>query len=75
MAISMSTRRGLQALAATALAAGTTGSAPAAPVNLALTLGTTASTDFGGYGPGYPIPGTVQIHVFTLQPGDSIPWH
>src|SRR5215467_1111315 len=43
--------------------------------NIALKLGTVASDDFGGYGPGYPVPGTVQIHAFTLNPGDSIPWH
>ena len=43
--------------------------------NLALTLGTVASYDFGGYGPGYPVPGTVQIHAFKMNPGDSIPWH
>ena len=43
--------------------------------NIALKLGTVASYDFGGYGPGYPVPGTVQIHAFKLNPGDSIPWH
>ena len=43
--------------------------------NIALTLGTVASYDFGGYGPGYPVPGTVQIHIFKMNPGDSIPWH
>ena len=43
--------------------------------NITLKLGTVASDDFGGYGPGYPVPGTVQIHAFTLNPGDSIPWH
>jgi hypothetical protein len=43
--------------------------------NIALTLGTVASYDFGGYGPGYPVPGTVQIHAFTMHPGDSLPWH
>src|SRR4029450_13869349 len=43
--------------------------------NIALKLGTGASYDFGGYGPGYRVPGTVQIHAFTMNPGDSIPWH
>ena len=38
-------------------------------------IGTVASYDFGGYGPGYPIPGTIQIQEFTLNPGDTIPWH
>src|SRR5215470_9023240 len=43
--------------------------------NIALKLGTVASYDFGGYGPGYPVPGTVQVHAFKMNPGDSIPWH
>src|SRR5215831_11937093 len=43
--------------------------------NIALKLGTVASYDFGGYGPGYPVPGTIQIHAFTMNPGDTIPWH
>jgi quercetin dioxygenase-like cupin family protein len=43
--------------------------------NVALTLGTVASYDFGVFGPGYPVPGTVQIHVFTMKPGDAVPWH
>ena len=38
-------------------------------------IGTVASYDFGGYGPGYPIPGTIQIQAFTMRPGDSVPWH
>jgi len=42
---------------------------------ITLKLGTVASYDFGGYGPGYPVPGTVQIHIFNMNPGDSIPWH
>jgi hypothetical protein len=43
--------------------------------NISLKLGTVASYDFGGFGPGYPVPGTIQIHAFTMNPGDSIPWH
>ena len=43
--------------------------------NIDLKLGTVASYDFGGFGPGYPVPGTIQIHAFTMNPGDSIPWH
>jgi quercetin dioxygenase-like cupin family protein len=43
--------------------------------NINLTLGTVASYDFGSFGPGYPVPGTVQIHTFTMNPGDTIPWH
>jgi len=43
--------------------------------NIDLKLGTVASYDFGGFGPGYPVSGTIQIHAFTMNPGDSIPWH
>ena len=43
--------------------------------NITLKLGTVASYDFGAFGPGYPVPGTIQIHAFTMNPGDSIPWH
>ena len=43
--------------------------------DISFTAGTTASFDFGGYGPGFPVPGTVQIQGFTLAPGESIPWH
>jgi len=43
--------------------------------NIELTLGTVASYDFGAFGPGYPVPATIQIHAFTMNPGDSIPWH
>jgi ribosomal protein L27 len=43
--------------------------------NISLRLGTVASYDFGGYGPGYPVPGTIQIHAFTMNPGDAVPWH
>jgi hypothetical protein len=43
--------------------------------SISFRIGTVASYDFGGYGPGYPIPGTIQIQAFTLKPGDTIPWH
>ena len=43
--------------------------------NISLNLGTVASYDFGGFVPGYPVPGTIQIHAFTMNPGDSVPWH
>ena len=43
--------------------------------NIALKLGTVASYDFGGYGPGYPVPATIQIHAFKMNPGDTVPWH
>jgi quercetin dioxygenase-like cupin family protein len=51
------------------------GMAAAAPSNISFHTGTVASYDFGGFGPGYAVPGTIQIHAFTLQPGDTIPWH
>src|SRR5262249_43440899 len=43
--------------------------------SISFTLGTVASYDFGAFGPGYPVPGTVQIQTFILKPGDIIPWH
>ena len=43
--------------------------------NIAFTLGTIASYDFGAFGPGYPVPGTIQIQAFNMKPGDTIPWH
>ena len=43
--------------------------------SISFITGTTASYDFGGFGPGYPVPGTVQIQAFTMAPGESIPWH
>ena len=43
--------------------------------NINLTLGTVASYDFGTLGPGYPVPGTIQIHAFNMSPGDTVPWH
>jgi quercetin dioxygenase-like cupin family protein len=43
--------------------------------NIALFLGTIPQYDFGVAGPGYPVPATVQIHAFTMKPGDTVPWH
>jgi hypothetical protein len=43
--------------------------------NIAFKLGTIASYDFGGYGPGYPVPGTIQIQGFRMNPGETVPWH
>ncbi len=43
--------------------------------NISLVTGTVASFDFGNLGPGYPVPATVQIHEFTMKPGDAVPWH
>ena len=43
--------------------------------SISFITGTTASYDFGGFGPGFPVPGTVQIQAFTLAPGETIPWH
>jgi len=43
--------------------------------NIVFKLGTIASYDFGGYGPGYPVPGTIQIQGFRMSPGETVPWH
>lgn len=43
--------------------------------NLLLRIGTISSYDFGGFGPGYPVPGSVQIQGFTIKPGETVPWH
>lgn len=43
--------------------------------NISLKLGTVAAYDFGAYGPGYPVPGTIQIQGFKMNPGDTVPWH
>ena len=48
----------------------------AAALSILFTLhGTVASYDFGGFGPGHPVPGTVEIQAFNMKPGDVIPWH
>ena len=38
-------------------------------------IGTISSYDFGAYGPGYPVPGSVQLQGFTMKPGETVPWH
>src|SRR5262249_6474506 len=43
--------------------------------DISFTLGTIASYDFGGFGPGYSVPGTIQIQAFVMKRGDTIPWH
>jgi hypothetical protein len=43
--------------------------------NISFKTGTVASYDFGGYGPGYPVPGMIQIQGFKMQPGETVPWH
>ena len=43
--------------------------------SISFKIGTVASYDFGGFGPGYPIPATIQIQAFTMKPGDTVPWH
>jgi hypothetical protein len=43
--------------------------------SISLKLGTVASYDFGGYGPGYPVPGLIQIQGIKMGPGDTVPWH
>ncbi len=43
--------------------------------NIIFKIGTVASYDFGGYGPGYPVPGLIQIQGFKMEPGDTVPWH
>jgi len=37
--------------------------------------GNVASYDFGSFGPGFPVPGTVQIQTFNMKPGDVFSWH
>ena len=37
--------------------------------------GTVAAYDFGEFGPGHDMPGTVEIQAFTLNPGENVPWH
>ena len=36
--------------------------------------GTVDRYDFGSFGQGYPIPGTIEIQGFNMQPGDVVPW-
>ena len=46
-----------------------------AVTNLAFKLGTISKYDFGGFGPGYPVPGLIQIQAFKLSAGETVPWH
>lgn len=43
--------------------------------SISLKLGTVASYDFGGYGPGYPVPALIQIQGIRMEHGDTVPWH
>jgi hypothetical protein len=43
--------------------------------SISFNIGTIASYDFGGFGPGFSVPATIQIQTFTLKPGETIPWH
>jgi len=43
--------------------------------SISFTTGSVASYDFGAFGPGYPVPGTVQLQAFVVAPGETIPWH
>jgi hypothetical protein len=74
MKIALSRKARVAATLVTGLATILAGTAMALS-NFSLTLGTVASYDFGGYGPGYPVPGTIQIHAFRMNPGDAVPWH
>src|SRR5262249_61257343 len=71
---SLSRKAIVSATLATVLVAALAGTALALS-NIALKLGTIASYDFGGFGPGYPVPGTIQIQAFVMNHGDTIPWH
>jgi len=70
----MSPRRKIAASTAIVLMGILAGTA-AALSNFSFTIGTVARYDFGGFGPGYPVPATIQIHAFTMNPGDTVPWH
>ena len=69
----MSRKRSIAAGVAVALTTALVGTAYAL-ADISFSTGTT-SYDFGGFGPGYPVPATVQIQAFTLAPGESFPWH
>jgi quercetin dioxygenase-like cupin family protein len=43
--------------------------------SVSFTTGTVSSYDFGSFGQGHEVPGTIQIQAFTMKPGDTIPWH
>ena len=71
----MARREQIAAGTAMVLAGILVGTADAAPASISFHIDTVASYDFGGFGPGYPVPGTIQIQGFTIQPGDTFPWH
>ena len=70
----MSRTRRIAAGVVVALATALVGTALALS-NISFTTGTTGNFDFGGFGPGFPVPGTVQLQAFNMAPGESIPWH
>jgi hypothetical protein len=70
----MSQKRKILVTIAIALVTVLTGTALALS-SMSFNIGTVAGYDFGGFGPGFPIPGTLQIQTFTLKPGETIPWH
>lgn len=43
--------------------------------NITFLTGTLASYNFGGYGPGFPVPALIQIQGFRMNPGETVPWH
>ena len=56
------------------LAIGVLAGTAIALANISLTLGTTPGNfDFGPFGG--PQPATIQLHTFTIKPGEVIPWH
>jgi quercetin dioxygenase-like cupin family protein len=70
----MSRKRRIAAVVVIALTTVLVGTALALS-DISFVTGTIASYDFGGFGPGYPVPGTVQIQAFTMAPGETVPWH
>ena len=70
----MSQKRKISVGMVIALVTVLTGSALALS-GVSFNIGTVASYDFGGFGPGFPIPATIQAQTFTLNPGETIPWH
>ena len=70
----MTRKRKISIGVVTALMTVLTGTALALSSN-SFNTGTVASYDFGGFGPGFAIPATIQVQKFTLKPGETIPWH
>jgi len=71
----MSRKRKITAAIVVVLVATLVAGSALALTGIAFTIGTIASYDFGGFGPGHPTPATVQIQAFVMKPGDTIPWH